>query len=321
MLTKISIVIQLLEKTYKKIPIKPKKGVKVTYSYGSMLVFFVVVMLKQVHSFKGMEKFAQKHYLSFGWQQAPSRKTIRRRFLSIPIVLKVLMPEIAKECAIICPQTFGFKWVFIDKSIFRAMGGLWHKTQMKLGIIAHSSIDKDASWAYSPYHRWRFGYGLHVIANENRFPIMGLVTTAKAKEVQQVPSLIEKLADWIGMIVGDTGYFATRVIQKVAHLGIFLFAHGKFTEAKTAFQKEYNGLVDTPQAKLLYSKRKPSIEPVFSIIKQLFQLSGQRQLPYKGLKKVEPFLMIALASIQIMMYLNFKYKQDLCKTDTLINII
>ena len=85
--------------------------------------------------------------------------------VSLILLLEIhwLMPQIAKECIELDFPKFKCSWTFVDKTIFRAIGGLWHKKHMKEGIIPHSSIDTDASWGYSPYHKWRFGYGLHVL--------------------------------------------------------------------------------------------------------------------------------------------------------------
>ena len=147
--TNLYIVLDFLEKCWQKIPKKKSKGTNPTYSVGSMVIFLVLMMVKKIYAFKAMEKYAKNHYQSFGWQKSPSRKTIRRRFLALPSILQVLMPQIAKECDEINHSVFGFSWAFVDKSIFRAMGGIWHKQHIKLGIVPHSSIDTDASWGFS----------------------------------------------------------------------------------------------------------------------------------------------------------------------------
>ncbi len=79
----------------------------------------------------------------------------------------------------------------------------------------------------------------------------------------------------------------------------------------TDWQKEYNELAQTPQARWLYRQRKPSIEPLFALIKELFQLSGENQLPYRSLPKVKPYLMIAAFTVQLMMYYNWAKRADL----------
>lgn len=318
--TNLSIVLRFLEKCWQKIPRVKGKGVDVTYSHGSMVLFFILMMLKKKFAFRAMEKYAKIYFKYFGWSNPPSRTTIRRRFLLIPSILHILMPQIAKECDALNHQIFGFSWAFIDKSVFRAMGGIWHKIHIKLGIVPHPSIDTEASWGFSPYHRWRFGYGLHLISNQNRFPIVALVTTAKAKDVLQVPSIISQILTYIGVLVGDAGYFASRTIQKIGLVNVFLYTHKTFTKAKTTFQKNYNNMANTVQARILYRKRKSSVEPVFSIIKEIYDLNGNNPLPYKGLKFVQSFLMTTTVSIQAMMFLNYTLQQELGKTDTILNL-
>ncbi len=319
MRTNLTVILSFLEKCWQKLELSPSKGCPVTYSQASMVLFFMHMMLKRIHTFKGMEKYASHYYASYGWQQHPSRTTIKRRFLALPSVLHLLLPQIANECALVNHSVFGFSWAFVDKSIFRAMGGIWHKIHIKSGIIPHSSIDTEASWGYSPYHKWRFGYGLHLIVNQYRFPIVALVTTAKIKDYTVVEKLLTPILTKIGVLVGDAGYFALRYLKRITNLGVFLYTHKSFLDTKTAFKKYYNQLVQTPQAQSLYRKRKPSVEPVFSIIKELFQLKANSPLPFKGLPKVEAFLLTTVVTVQLMMYLNFTLNKDLAHTDTIIN--
>lgn len=320
--TNISIVLDFLERCNQKISTKSTRGAKPTYSNASMVLFFIIVIVKKHYAFKAMEKFAKLHFKSFGWTKSPSRKTIRRRFLELPPLLQVLMPTIAHQCDELNHQVFGHSQAFVDKSIFKAKGGIWHKNHIKLNIIPHKSIDSEASWGFSPYHKWRFGYGLHLIANENRFPIVACVTTAKIKDYLQVPILLNYVSHKIGVLVGDAGYFAIRIIQKVHQTNDgLLYTRKIFTEAKTSFKQFYNDIVNTAIAQLLYRKRKPSIEPTFSLIKEIYQLQGQKQLPYRGLKKNDSFLMLTVVSIQLMMYLNFLHKQELGSTNTLVTLL
>lgn len=155
--TNLVIVLRFLEECWQKIPRVKGKGANVTYSHGSMVLFFMLTMLKKKFVFQTMEKYAKIHFKCFGWSKSTSRTTIRRHFLILPTILQMLMPQIAKECDALNHQIFGFSWAFIVKSVFRAMGGIWHKVHIKLGIVPHRSIDTEASRGFSPYHRWRFG--------------------------------------------------------------------------------------------------------------------------------------------------------------------
>ena len=171
MSTKLTEILQFLHKCYGNYEQKKGRGRPFVYTQASMTLFFMVMMLKGIYTFSGMTKYVKIHYEAFGFPQAPSRKTIRRRFLALPEYIHWLLPEIVQHCQELEYSQFRCSWAFVDKSIFRALGGIWHKKHMKQGIVTHPSIDTDASWAKSAYHGWRFGYGLHLVCLQNRFPV------------------------------------------------------------------------------------------------------------------------------------------------------
>ncbi len=293
-----------------------KRGKPYQYNWPSLLLFFLVMFLKRIHSFQAMARYAQQHYRSFGWNSPPCRKTLVRRFEALPPILYRLLPVVAQAASKLNQSVFGYRWAFIDKSVFRAKGGLWHQAQRRLGIVPHPSIDTDASWAKSAYHGWRFGYGLHLVGNAHRFPLACRVTTAASKDDTQLVPLLVHFAQHLGIVVADAGYQTWhRLQQLLACWKVFvLLPHRWKGKRLTAEQQEYNLLHQTPQARWLYQQRKPSIEPVFALIKEIFQLAGENQLPYQGLTKVKPYLMMTAFSVQLMMYYNFIHQTQLAST-------
>ena len=313
-------ILDFMQKCMNNIERKIGRGRPHTYSDASMLLFFVVVSLRRIHAFKGMENFASEHFAAFGFVRPPSRKTIRRRFLEMPTVIRLFMPRAASECASLDYNKFRFSRVFIDKTVFCAKGGIWHAKDMKEGKIPHSIIDTQASWAKSAYHDWRFGYGLHLICNQNRFPVTVCVTAASAKDHDQVQSLARTVKDTVGVIVGDSGYKVVQTIKDLNdELKIFLLTPHPF-KVKNEISEWYNALVTTVQAKWTYAKRKGSVEPVFSLIKELFDLKGESKLPYKGLNNVNAYLCVCAAAVQIMMYDNFINKRDFGEMTTFLRL-
>lgn len=314
MSTNLSEILIFLEYCYNNQVTKRGRGKPCTYTKASMTLFFIVMMVKKIHKFQAMEKQAEAHFGLFGFPKPPSRKTIRRCFYLQPEFIKYLMPQVAEICREKSPQTFRLSWGFVDKSVFRALGGIWHKKHMILGIVPHKSIDTAASWAKSAYHNWRFGYGLHVICLQNRFPISACVTTASEKDHWQLDELLQFLKHRIGVLIGDAGYFCLKSIRQLWQIDIVLQTPN-LIQSKLKKDKDwvdiYNDLKKIAQARLLYSRRKPSIEPCFSLIKTVFDLQGENQLPYKGLEKNKAFLMIATFAIQLMMYQNFINNRDL----------
>ena len=119
-----------------------------------------------------------------------------------------------------------------------------------------------------------------------------------------------------GIVVGDAGYRCLKVIQFLYEdFGILLQTPKAFTTyLKKPFVKWYNSMISLAVARILYRHRKPSIEPLFSLIKQLFDLQGEKQLPYKGIDKVSAFLMIGPLTVQLMMRDNFIHNRDWAST-------
>lgn len=323
MSTKLEKLLELLNKIFATAPKNPKGGKPETYSKASFVLFFMIVLYKRIHAFKAMEKYAKVHFTKFGFPKAPSRKTIRRRFLELPKVLQFLMPRIAEQCKELDFSTFGFSWAFVDKSVFKAKGGTWHTKDIKIGRVPHKSIDTDASWANSAYHKWRFGYGIHIICNRFRFPINACVTTAKTKDHTLLETLIAPLSQYIGIVVGDRGYFALRTMQKIYKKWQILVQTPSIFEnvtlkAKDCFKRYYNDLIKTVQAAGLYQKRKPAIEPVFSIIKELFDLKGNSPIAFQKVNYVQSYLLVTVITVQLMMYDNFINKQNLSSTEAFL---
>jgi len=294
-----------------------RRGKPSTYNCPSLVLFFMVMFLKGIHSFKAMARYAHQHYAWFGWQSPPSRQTLSRRMEALPSVVYRLMPLVARAAQQAGQQSvFSFRWAFIDKSVFRSKGGLWHRKHRLLGIVPHASIDTDASWAKSAYHGWRFGYGLHLVSNEARFPLACTVTTAAQKDTTQLVPLLVHFVEYLGVVVADAGYVALHLLEQLQRCWkVFVLLPKPFTGSSlTDFQQEYNQIMLTPQARWLYRQRKPSIEPVFALIKELFQLSGEHQLPFRGLRKVKPYLMMTALTVQLMMVYNHRHRMELATT-------
>jgi hypothetical protein len=305
--TKLAEILEFLRSCYHNYEQKRGRGRPLVYCPASMTLFFMIMSLKGIHTFKGMTKYAKEHYQAFGFPKAPSRKTIRRRFLSLPKYIHWLLPQIVAQCQELDYPQFRCSWAFVDKSVFRAFGGLWHKKHMQQGIVPHSSIDTDASWSKSAYHGWRFGYGLHLICLQNRFPVSAWVSTASDKDYTWVEKLVHGLKGHLGILVGDAGYQSLKVIKRLYdEYGILLQTPKIFTTyVKQPFVKWYNAIIQLAEARCLYRHRKPSIEPLFSLIKQLYHLEGENKLPYKGIDKVTAYLMLGPLAVQLIMRDNF----------------
>lgn len=292
---------------------QPKPGKPQIYSSMSFVLFFMLMLFKRIHAFAAMHRWAKAHYALVGWQKAPDRKTIRRRFLELPTVIQILMPTIAQQCLQLDYARFGYACSFADKSVFRALGGIWHKKHRLLKVVPHTSIDTEASWAKSEYHGWRFGYGLHLMCNRYRFPLMATVTSAATKDYHLLATLVAPLQERLGVVVADSGYFAVRFLQAIYERFSILVTTPclfKLGQRVSYFKQYYNDMAGSWAGRLTYRRRKPSIEPVFALIKELTGLTGNTMLPYKGLDRVSSYLLMASCTVQLIMHDNFTNQRE-----------
>ena len=64
-------------------------------------------------------------------------------------------------------------------------------------------------------------------------------------------------------------------------------------------------------ARITYRRRKPSVELVFAHLKDLTGLTGEHQLPYRGLARVSSYLLVVSCLGQLMMYDNYVNQRGL----------
>jgi hypothetical protein len=280
-----------------------KSGRPFIYSQISFLLFFMAMVIKKIHKFKAMARYAKEHYPEYGFPNAPSRQTIRRRFMSLPELIQRLLPFSSEDLCDI-DERFSMRTGFIDKCLFWAKGPRWHKKYMLQNIIPFKSIDREASWGYSPYHKWVFGYAVHLICNEFRFPLSASVTTAKVNESKQVPVLLKYLKELV-LLIGDKGYRLLPLIKNTFEtFKVFIISSKAFKGYINQFKKDYAFIISLDYAKRLYRKRISTIEPLFSLIKELFGLSRKKPLPYKSLAKNRAYLLTLVFTVQFMFVFN-----------------
>lgn len=317
---KLSSLLRLLNNIYGKfVKLHPKVGHPYTYGQIGMIFFFITVLLKGITQWKSMETYGQIHYKKFGFPQAPCRQTIKRRFIALGDFLKEFIPFLAIEVQDL-DDRFSLKIGFIDKCLFWAKGGVWHRKQMKSGVVPNKKIDTQASWGKSLYQGWVFGYGLHVIGNMFRFPFSATVDTAKVKEKVHIESMIIPIKHILMFLVGDNGYRVIKIIKNIYVKYKILIITSKPYKTVSQFKQWYSEIIKEPFIRKIFKKRKPSIEPIFSLIKELFGLTGRNSLPFKGLEKTTSFLLLAVFTIQVLMIFNSINQLPLCQIRTFKNI-
>lgn len=128
----------------------PKPGKPYTYSEVGMILFFMTMFVKRLFAFKAMARYAKEHSQCFGFARAPSRQTIRRRFAALPKLLQQIIPVVADDAGALDERFASSGIGVIDKCLFWAKGGVWHKKQMKAGIVPIPTIDTEPPGALPP---------------------------------------------------------------------------------------------------------------------------------------------------------------------------
>ena len=195
-----------------------------------------------------------------------------------------------------------------DKSLFKALGPVWHQSDRKAGRIPDKlrHLDTEATWGKSGYQGWVYGYGLHLTCNQAAFPQLIEVETGSVSEAvvftRKEAFILNTLKP--DTLAADNSYTKAMRIRRWLKLRVFLLTPAKkWVEGR--FATAYHQLIKSPELALCLKKRRTSIEPLFDLIALVLGTTGQhKQLPIQRLDKVRTCLALATLSVQIAMIAN-----------------
>jgi len=301
-----------------------RPGRPFTYTEQTMIVFFVMMQLRRIFRFKAQRRWLDTHRkMAFllGWATIPHRTTLSRRYKALYATICQFVTFTAQYAPDLDVR-FSSQHLIEDKSLFKALGTVWHQSDRKAGRIPDKlrNLDTGATWAKSGYHGWVYGYGLHMTCNEAAFPALVQVETGAVSESEVID---QKAAHIIGELVpdtlaGDNSYTKAMRIRRWAKKGVALLtpAHkwvkGRYATAYHCFIRE------SDIAEHL-RKRRTSVEPLFDLIaKVLGTTARQKQLPIQGLDNVRTCLALATLTVQIAMIANSIWGLPLRNVSTII---
>jgi len=160
-----------------------------------------------------------------------------------------------------------------------------------------------------------------VICNASSFPMSACVTTASVKDTYQLLPLTTALKGKLWLLIADKGYKAIKYIKLLFEQHSILLNNGILYKMKGRFVQWISTMNNQALSIRLYKKRKTTVEPLFSLIKELFDLKKDSPLPYKGLDKVQSFLMLATFSVQVLMVFNKLNNYQLRGTHAFFNYL
>ena len=282
------------------------------YSEACLVVFYVLMTLKQINTIRGQHRWLYRHPVMLETLRlpfCPSRSTLRRRYKALMPVLREFCEFIA-EWSVLKGYGFSHICVYEDKSLFKAQGPVWHKKDRAKNHIPKGlrNVDKTANWSKSHYHGWVYGYALHLTTTRHGFPVMFDVLPANINERKVLDKKQERIIEKdIKCLVADAGYRDKKRTIAFAEAHVMLLTPDVSVEQAEAMF----GPMDALAAAIFNetkASRKTAIEPVFDLLSKLLATNGaHKPLPVSGLAYVSTFLGLGVLLLQLAMLMNVIY--------------
>ena len=279
------------------------------YEVQILIVFFTIMMVRRITAFKTQHRWLENHpdeAVQLGFEQAPHRTTLSRRFKSLYTTLQGFIAFLGEWASALSPE-FDSRVLIEDGSLFKAHGPVWHQSDRNAGRIPEKlrNLDTDASWRKSAYHGWVYGYSVHLSCNRAGFPKLAQVETASVSESEVLEHKTAALfAFHPHAVIGDNAYFKALRIRTWASQGVILatpaakWKNGRYAQA-------YHCFIAQPPVSQWLNCRKSAIEPIFDLFsKVLGTTNNHKQLPLQSLEKVRPFLTLGVLAVQVAMIVN-----------------
>lgn len=288
-----------------------KLGHPYGYQEQSLIVFFMWMQFKKQYGFKTQWRWLKQHPADLcilNWDKIPHRTTLSRRYKTLYAVIQEFIAFLGQNSAALGAEMSG-KHLNEDKSLFKALGPVWHQSDRQAGRIPEKlrHLDTDATWSKSAYHGWVYGYGIHLTSNTAGFPFLIEVETASFSEKEALERKERQILQDLkpDSLCGDDAYTKATRIRQWAKQGVILvcpalrWRSGRYAKAYRQFIRH------DPQMAALLRLRKTAIEPVFDLIAKLLGTIGkQKQLFKQKLENVRTQLGLAVLSLQIAMIAN-----------------
>lgn len=288
----------------------PKPGRPFTYTEKTVIVFFAMMQSRRIFKFKAQRRWLEMHRKTafwLSWVTLPHRTTLSRRYKTLYATVCEFVCFIAQYAPELDVR-FSNQHLIEDKSLFKALGPVWHQSDRKAGRIPDKlrNLDTDATWSKSGYHGWVYGYGLHMTCNEAAFPALVQVETGVISESAVVDQKGDRIINELApdTLAGDNSYAKATRIRRWAKKGVALLTPAH-KWVKGQYATAYHRFIQESDVAAHLQKRRTSVEPLFDLIaKVLGTTARQKQLPIQGLKNVRTCLALATLTVQTAMIVN-----------------
>lgn len=227
--------------------------------------------------------------------------------------------------------------VALDKSLIAGRGRNWSPRDRRQGKL-RKRVDRDTTWGYSTHDGWVQGYSFEVVVTAGKMRVnWPLAASADAASRSEQKSCLEKvslLPQETYFVLADSGYDSNAVGEAVEwnengrRTGRrFLCPEvrrpqfgkpRKASSRETRKRQHHRRLRDarrkmfqSPKGKRLYARRKTTVEPFNSHLKQLFDLEDRTW--HWGLQNNQTQILAAIFSYQTLLTYNHRRRQrDSC---------
>lgn len=195
-----------------------------------------------------------------------------------------------------------------DKSLFKALGPVWHQKDRKAGRIPEGlrNLDPEATWSKSDYPGWVYGYAGPWTTPSAAFPRAVEMETASVSESEVIDRKAQALWEAGGhTLTGDNAYCNLARVRTWAKPGVALIPPALKVSSDSPQGGPSKAFLSQPENRALLDARKPATEPLFDLIAQLIGAGDQQKpLPVQGGTKVRTCLALGTLLAQVAMSVN-----------------
>lgn len=287
-----------------------KVGRPYKYEQIAMIFLFSMFQFRRIYAFAAQRRWLAGHpevLELLGLEAVPCRTTFSKRYKALYTVLQAFIcftGRYAKRLDKKCRQTH----LVEDKSLFKALGPVWHQADRQVGRIPEKlrNLDTDATWSKSAYQGWVYGYGIHVTCTEDVFPVLVEVETGAYPESVVIDQKAATLQQFLQLdtLAADNKYTKALRIRRWAKAGITLItpAHqwqqGRYAQA-------YHRFLRQPDVAERLRRRRTSVRPLFDLIARVLgDTLYHKRLPLQRLVNMQTCMALAVLSVQLSMIVN-----------------
>jgi hypothetical protein len=222
------------------------------------------------------------------------------------------------------------KVVATDKSLVAARGPVQHQRRGKCRRVRRA--DPEAGWGKNEHDGWVYGYGFEAVvsapATGTAWPLLASVDPANRSEHFTFREKIPHLPRTTRYVLADRAYDADETCEAIEWKAertrtgrrfvcpLIQRANARRTPRQAwprtqrrrwlqAHRRARAAFCDSPQGRRLYTRRRQTVEPFHSWLKELFGL--QDRVWHRGLYNNRTQILAAIFTFQLLLHLNRRH--------------